>query len=179
MDHKESWVPKTLCFWTTVLEKALESPLNCKEIKSVNPKGNQSWIFIGRTDAEAEAPVLWPPDAKSCLISKDPDAGKDWKQEEKGMTEDEMVGWHHWLNGCEFEQTLGNGEGRGSPACYNPYIQSQHTIWLIGISHRSLNFPEVLPILWFTPLFFVKSLLVVLSSEVPSDMRYCFGLQSW
>ena len=121
MDHKESWVPENLCFWTMVLEKALESPLNCKEIKSVNPKGNQSWIFIGRTDAEAEAPVLWPPDAKSWLISKDPDAGKDWKQEEKGMTEDEMVGWHHWLNGHEFEQTLGNGEGRGSLVYCSPW----------------------------------------------------------
>ena len=119
--HKESWVPKNLCFWTVVLEKALESPLNCKEIKSVNPKGNQSWIFIGRIDAEAEAPILWPSDAKSWLISKDPDTGKDWKQEEKGMTKDEIVEWHHWLNGREFEQTLGNGEGRGSLVCYNPY----------------------------------------------------------
>ena len=98
---KKSWTPKNWCFWTVMLEKTLESPLDCKEIKSVLPKGNQSWILIGRT--YAEAPILWPPDAKNWLIGKDPDAGKDWRQEEKGMTEDEMVGWHHWLNGYEFE----------------------------------------------------------------------------
>ena len=103
LDYKESWVPKNGCFWTVVLEKTLESPLDCKEIKPVNPKGNQSWIFIGRTDAEAETPVLWPPDAKNRLISKDPDAGKDWRRQEKGTTEDEMVGWHHWHDGHEFE----------------------------------------------------------------------------
>ena len=101
--HKESWAPKNWCFWTVVLEKTLENPLDCKEIKPVNPKGNQSWIFIGRTDAEAEAPILWPPDVKNCLIGKDPDAGKDWRQEEKGTTEDETVWWHHRLNGHEFE----------------------------------------------------------------------------
>ena len=104
-------------FWTVMLEKTLESPLDFKEIKLVNPKGNQSWIFIGRTDAEAEAPTLWPPDVKSQLIRKDSDAGKDWEQEEKGATEDEMVGWHHWLNGHEFEQTPGDSEGQGSLAC--------------------------------------------------------------
>ena len=100
---KESWVPKNWCFWTVVLEKTLESPLDCKEIQPVNPKGNQSWIFIGRTDTEAETPILWPPDAKNWLIGKDPDAGKDWRQEEKGMTEGEMVGWHPLFNGHEFE----------------------------------------------------------------------------
>ena len=98
LDYKESWAPKNWCFWTVVLEKTLESPLDCKEIQLVHPKGNYSWIFIGRTDAEAETPVLWPPDAKNWLIRKDPDAGKDWRWEEKGTTEDEMVGWHHWLN---------------------------------------------------------------------------------
>ena len=103
LDSKESWAPKNWCFWTVVLEKTLESLLDCKEIQLVHPKGNQSWIFIGRTDAEAEAPVLWSPDAKSWLTGKDPDAGKDWRQEEKGTTEDEMVGWHHRLNGHEFE----------------------------------------------------------------------------
>ena len=101
-DHKENCVPKNWCFWTVVLEKMLESPLDCKEIKLVHPKGDQSWVFIGRTDVEAETPVLWPADGKSWLIWKDPDAGKDWGQEEKGMTEDEMVGWHHWLNGHGF-----------------------------------------------------------------------------
>ena len=111
LDYKESWAPKNGCFWTVVLKKSLESPLNCKEIKVVNPKWNQSWIFIGRTDAEAEAPVLWPPDAKNWLIGKDPDAGKDWRQEEKGTTEDEIVGWHHQLYGHEFEQAPGVGDG--------------------------------------------------------------------
>ena len=98
LDHKESWAPKNWCFWTLVLEKTLESLLDCKEIKQVNPIGNQSCIFIGRTDAEAETPILRPPDAKNWLIGKDPDAGKDWRQEEKGTTENEMVGWHHWLD---------------------------------------------------------------------------------
>ena len=103
LDHKENWAPKNWCFWTVVLEKTLENPLNSKETKPVHPKGNQSWIFIGRTDAEAEAPILCPPDVKSWLIWEDPNDGKDWRWEEKGTTEDEMVVWHHWLNGCEFE----------------------------------------------------------------------------
>ena len=103
LDHKEGWVLKNGCFWTVVLEKTLESPLDCKEIKPVNPKGNQPWIFIGWTDSEAGAPIVWPPDAKSQLIRKDPDAGKDWRQEEKGTTEDETVGWHHWLNGHKLD----------------------------------------------------------------------------
>ena len=103
LDHKESWVKKNWCFWIVVLEKTFESPLDYKEIQSVYPKRNQPWIFIARTDAEAETPILWPPDAKNWLIGKDPDAGKDWRQEEKGMTEDEMVGWHHRINGHEFE----------------------------------------------------------------------------
>ena len=107
--HKEGWVPKNWCFWTVVLEKTLESPLDCKEIKPVNPKGNQSWIFIGWTDAEAVTPIFWSPDTKSWLIGKDSDAGKDWWQEEKGTTENEMVGWHHRLNGHEFGQDLGAG----------------------------------------------------------------------
>ena len=114
LDYKESWVPKNWCFWTVVLEKTLKSPLNCKEIQPVHPKGNQSWIFTGRTDAEAEAPILWPPDAKSQLIGKDPDAGKDWRQEEKRALENDMVEWYHWLNGDEFEQALGIGDGQGS-----------------------------------------------------------------
>ena len=100
---EESWVPKNWCFWTVVLEKTLESPLDCKEIQPVHPKGNQSWVFIGRTDAEAETPMLWPPHVKSWLIGKDPDVGRDWGQEEKGMTEDEMAGWHHRHDGQEFE----------------------------------------------------------------------------
>ena len=105
------------CFWTVVLEKTLESPLGCKEIQPVHPKGNQSWVFIGRTDAEAETPVLWPPDTKNWLTGKDPDAGKDWGQEEKGTTEDEMVGWHHRLDEHGFGWTLGVGDGQGGLAC--------------------------------------------------------------
>ena len=115
--HKESWGPKNWYFWTVVLEKTLENPLDCKEIQPVHPKGDQSWVFIGRTDVEAETPILWPPHVKSWLIWKDPDAGKDWRQEEKGTTEDEMVGWHHQLNGHGFGWTLGVGDGQGSLAC--------------------------------------------------------------
>ena len=119
LDYKESLEQKNWCFWTVVLEKTLESSLDCKEIKLVHPKGNQSWIFIGRTDAKADTPILWPPDGKNWLIWKDPDAGKDWRWEEKGMTEDEMVGWHHWVNGHEFEQVSGLGDGRF--VCCSPW----------------------------------------------------------
>ena len=115
LDHKESWAPKNWCFWIVVLEKTLESLLDCKEIKPVNPNRNQSWIFIGRTDVEVEAPVLWPPDMKNWLIGKDPDAGKDWRWE-KGVTEDEMVGWHQQLDRHEFEQAPGVGDGQRSLA---------------------------------------------------------------
>ena len=117
MDYKESRALKNWCFWTVGLEKTLESPLDSKEIKPVNLRGNQPWIFIGRTDAEAEALIMWPPDVKSWLIGKDPDAGKDWRQKEKGMTEDEMVGWHHQRDGHEFQQTPGDSDGQGSLAC--------------------------------------------------------------
>ena len=117
LDHKESWVPKNWCFWTVVLEKTLQSPLDSKEIQPVHRKGDQSWVFIGRTDVEAETPILWPPHAKSRLIWKDPNAGKDWRQEEKGSTEDQMVGWHHRLDGHEFEQAPGVGDGQGGLEC--------------------------------------------------------------
>ena len=117
LDYKESWALKNWCFWTTVLEKTLESPLNCKEIKPVHPKGNQFWLFIGRTDAKAEAPTLWPPDEKIWLIGKNPDSEQDWRQEEKGMTEDEIVGWHHGLSGHELEQALGVSDGQQSLVC--------------------------------------------------------------
>ena len=117
LDYKESWAPKNWCFWTVVLEKTLESPLDCKEIQPVHLTGDQSWIFIGRTDVEAETPILWPPYAKSWLIGKDPDAGKEWRQEEKGTTEDEMVGWHHRLDGHGFGWTPGVGDGQGGLAC--------------------------------------------------------------
>ena len=121
LDYKESWVPKNWCLWTVVLEKTFESPLDCKEIQPVHPKGDKFWVFIGRTDVEAEAPILWPPDAKSWLIWKNPDAWKDWRWEEKGMTEDEMVGWHHRFNGQEFEQGPEDGEGQRNLACCSPW----------------------------------------------------------
>ena len=121
LDYKENWAQKNWCSWTVVLEETLESPLDCKEIQPVHPKGNQSWMFIGRTDVETETPILWPPDAKSWLIGKDPDAGKDWAQEEKGTTEDKMIGWHHRLKGHGFWQTPGVGDGQGSLACCSPW----------------------------------------------------------
>ena len=121
LDYKESWALKNWCFWTVVLEKALERLLDSKEIQPVHPKGNQVWIFIGRTDAEAETQLLWPPDAKNWLIGKDPDAGKDWRWEEKGTIEDEIVGWHHQLDGHEFEQSSGVGDGQGSLENCSPW----------------------------------------------------------
>ena len=132
LDYKESWVLKNWCFWTVVLEKTLESPLDCKEIQAVHPKGDQSWVFIGRTDVEDETPILCPPDAKSWLIGKDPDAGKDWGQEEKGTAEDEMVGWHHLFNGHEFGWTPGVGDGQGGLACCGSWghKESDITEWL-------------------------------------------------
>ena len=117
LDCKESWVLKNWCFWTVVLEKTLESPLDCKEIQPVHPKGDQFWVFIGRTDVEAETLILWPSDVKRWPIWKDPDAEKDWGWEEKGTTEDEMVGWHHRLNGHEIEWTLRAGDEQGGLAC--------------------------------------------------------------
>jgi len=122
---------KNWCFWTVVLENTLESTLDCK-IKPVSPKANQPWIFIERTHAEAETLILWPPDAKNWLIGKEPDAGKDWRQEEKGMTEDEMVEWHHWLDGHEFEQTPGVGDGQWKLECFSPWghQESDMTEWL-------------------------------------------------
>ena len=120
LDYKESWVQKNWCFWTVVLKKSLEGPLDCKEIHPIHPK-DQSWVFIGRTDIEAETPILWPPDEKSWLIGKDPDAGKDWGKEEKGITEDEMVGWHHWLDEHGFGWTLGVGDWQGGLVCCSPW----------------------------------------------------------
>ena len=120
LHHKESWVPKNWCFWTVVLETTLESPMDYKEIKSVNPKGNQFWILIGRTDVGAEAPILCPPDVKSWLFGKDSDAGEDRRREEKETTEDDMVGWHHWLDQHEFEQAHGVDDGQGSLVRFSP-----------------------------------------------------------
>ena len=126
---KAEWAPKDWCFRTVVLEETLESPLDCKEIQPANPKGNpkgnQSWIFTGRTDAEVETPILWPPDSKNWIIGKDPDAGKDWRQKEKEAAENEMIGWHHWLKGHESEQTPGDGEGQGSLVWCQPWCSKE------------------------------------------------------
>ena len=127
LDHKEGWVLKNWCFHIMVLEKILESPSDCKEMKLVSLEGNQPWIFFGRAEAEAEAPIIWQLDARSQLIGNDPDVGKDWGQEEKGVTEDKMVGWQHWLTGHEFEQTLGDGEHQGSLVCSSPWVGKEST----------------------------------------------------
>ena len=137
LDCEESWVPNNWCFWTVVLEKTLESPLYCEEIQPVHPKGDQSWVFIGRTDVEAETPILWPPDMKSWLIWKDLDVGKDWGQEEKGMTEDEVVGWHHRPDGHEFQQASGVGDRQGSLACSSQWGQKES-----GMTEQ-LNWTEI------------------------------------
>ena len=145
--------------WTVVLKKIIESPLDFKEIKPVHYKGNQCWILIGRTDAEAETPILWPPDVKNCFIGKDPDAGKDWRQEEKGTTEDEMVGWHHWHNGHEFEQAPGVGDGQGRLVCCSPWGHKEWdtTEWLnwpdiVGFMSAILFFFYMFHV-WFSSLF--------------------------
>ena len=140
LDHKECWTLKNWCFWTMVLEKILESPLDSKEVQPIHSKGNQSWMFIRKTDGEAEAPILWSPDVKSQLIRKDPDVGKDWRQEEKGTTE-EMAGWHHQLNGHEFERAPGDGEGQGGLACCSPWGCSPRlSDWTTTLSHGVLSF---------------------------------------
>ena len=140
LNCEERWMPKNWCFWTLVLEKTLESPLDSKEIQPVHPKGNESCIFIGRTDVETETPVLWPPDATSWLIWKDPDTGKDWRWEEKGIAEKEMVGWHHWLNGHEFEKTPRDSEREGSLVCYNPWGNKESGLCIWWPKYWSFSF---------------------------------------
>ena len=159
LDYKEIWGPKNWCFWTVVWEKTLESPLDSKEIKPVHPKRNQFWIFIGRTDAEAETPILWPPDAENWLIGKDPDAGKDWRQEEKGMTEDEMVGWHHRLNGPMSEQAPGVGDGQGGQACCSPW------------GCEESDTPEQLNWNWIYSNFHDYEILASMSEEVSNNRK--------
>ena len=147
LDYKESWVPKNWCFWTVLLKKTLESPLDCKEIQPVHPKGDHSWIFIGRTDAEAETPIVWPPDVKNWLIWKDPDAGKDWRQE-KGTTEDEMVVWHHRLYGHEFE--------------LYPGVVMDREAWraaVHGVSKSQTRLNRSEPMLWLRKTFWELSFL--------------------
>ena len=161
LGHKEDWAPKNCCVQTVVLEKTLESPLDCKEIKPVNPKGNQSWIFIGKIDAEAEAPVLWPPDAESQHIWKAPEAGKDWRQEEKGTIKEEMVGWRHRLNGHEFEQTPGDGKGQGCLACYSSW------------GHRESNTTEQLNNNYLSTYLSILICLVFVSIQ---PYLYCWNI---
>ena len=142
LDNKEGWAPKNWHFQNVVLEKTLESPLDIKVIKPVNPKRNQPWIFIGRTDDEAETPVLWPPDAKNWLTGKDPDAGKDWRQEEKGATEGEMFGWHHGLDGHEFEQALGVVDRQGL-ACCSPWGRKESDMTeRLNNNNSKINIPK-------------------------------------
>ena len=157
LDYKESWAPKNWCFWTLVLEKTQESPLDCKEIQPVHPKGDQSWVFIGRTDAKAETPIVWPPHAKSWLIGKAPDAGRDLGKEEKGTTEDEMVGWHHWFNGHEFEWTPGVGDGQGGLACCDSWGRkeldtTERLNWaelrILGAQHDDLDILFLFSTIW-------------------------------
>ena len=155
LDNKESWAWKNWCFWTVVLEKTLESPLDCKEVQPVYPKRDQSWVFFGRTDAKDETPILWPADAKSWLIWKDPDAGKDWGQAEKGVTEDKMVGWHHWLNGHEFGWTPGVGDGQGCLACCGSWGHRVGHDWATQLNRTTSSFTS------FTLLFACIFLLSV------------------
>ena len=188
---------KNWWFWTVVLEKTLESPLNCKEIQPVNPKGNQSWIFIGRTDAEAETPILWSPDVKTWLIWKDPDAGKDWRQEEKGTTEDEMVGWHRWLDGRESEWTPGVGDGQGGLACCGSWgrresdttEQRNWTDWMNRFITSTKTLIAILPSLvwiiyspfkaeilfWFRPYRIIR----IVNWKRNHNIFYSVNLGSW
>ena len=180
LDHKEGWALKNWCFWTVVLEKILESPLACKEIKPVHLKGNQSWILIRRTDAEAEVPILRPPDVKNWLTGKDPDAGKDWRQE-KGMTEDEMVRWHHQLSRHEFEQALGVDDGPGSLVFCSPrgHKVSDTTEWLkwtelnwdIALENPRVNYgcPPKKP----------GNIVIELEREVVSQLHGIDRFKSW
>ena len=148
LDCEEGWAPKNWCFWTVVLEKTLESPLDCKEIRPVHSEGDQPWDFFGRNDAEAETLILWPPHAKSWLIGKDPDAGRDWGQEEKGMTEDEMAGWYHWLDGRESEWTPGVCDGQGGLVCCDSWGRKESDMteqlnWTDGTGCHDLSFLNV------------------------------------
>ena len=172
LDYKESWALKNWCFWTVVLEKTLESSLDCREIQPVHSIGNQSWIFTGRTNVEAETPILWQTDAKHWLIGKGPGAGKDWRQEEKGTTEEEMVGWHHRLNGHEFELAPGVGDGQGGLACCSPWGRRVGQDWTIELTD------------WENLLMFAFFLFVLILSFVFQIPKFLFilifsHLQAW
>ena len=168
LDYKESWVSKNWCFWTVVLEKTNESPLDCKEIQPAHPKVNQSWILIGRMDAKAETPIIWPPDAKNWLFGRDPDAGKDWRPEEKGMTEDEMVGWHHRLNGHGFGWTPGVSDGQGGLVLWFMGSQKVRHDWV-----TELNWTEPSTCLYhpkWNLLYIAYTFCHVLKSNLPTSV---------
>ena len=171
LDCEEGWAPKNWCFWTVVLEKTLESPLGCKEIQPVHSEGDQPWDFFGRTDAKAKTPILWPPHVKSWLTGKDSDAGRDWGQEEKGTTEDEMAGWHHWLDGRESEWTPGFGNGQGGLACCDSWGRKESD------TTERLNWTELN---WEI----LEKSLVLVNLFVPSSVRtkpwgLCNSLERW
>ena len=160
MLHKKSWVLKNWCFWTLVFETTLESPLDWKEIQPVHPKGSQSWVLVGRTDAQSETPILWSLDVKNWLIGRDPDAGKDWRQEEKGMTEDEMAGWHHQLDGYGFEQAPRFGDGQGSLVCCSPWVCKE-----LDMTER-LNWTELM--LYVVRIFILAFLVAQMVKNLPT-----------
>ena len=169
LDCEESWAPKNWCFWSVVLEKTLESPLDCKEIQPVHSKGDQSWVFFGRNDAKAETLVLWPPHGKSWLIGKDSDAGCDWGQEEKGMTENEMAEWHHWLDGREFEWTPRDGDGQGVLACCDSWSHKESDMT------EGLNWTELMRVdgaMYVLPIWDISCLGSVSSSR-PYSLSQC------
>ena len=168
LDCEESWVPKNWCFWTVVLEKTLESPLDWKEIQPVHFKGDQSWVFFGRNDAKAETPVLWPPDAKSWLIGKESDAERDWGKEEKGITEDEIAGWHQWLDGREFEWTPGDGEGQGGLVCCDSWGYRESDNWATELNWTELN--RLFTSFWL--LTFVRHTMVICDDNVRGNWNY-------
>ena len=153
LDCEESWALKNWCFWTLVLKKTLESPLDCKEFQPVHSKGDQSWVFFGRTDAKAETPIFWPTHSKCWLVGKDPDAGRDWGQEEKGMTEDEIAGWHHWLDGYESEWTLGVGEGQGGLVCCDSWGHKESD------TIEQLNWTDTVLVFFFLAYFILYNRL--------------------
>ena len=172
LDYKESWVPKNWCFWTVVLEKTLESPLDSKEIQPVHSKGDQPWVFIGGTDVEAETPILWAPDAKSWLIGKDPDAVRDWGQEEKGTTEDEMAGWHHRLNGLEFGWTPGVGVGQGSLVCCSSWGHKESD------TTEQLNWTELNWCLLWRILLVAAPIIYSSYESIPNCTKDCISFHN-
>ena len=185
LDCEESWAQKKWWFWTVVLEKTLESPLDCKEIQPAHPRRDQSWVFIGSTDVEAETPILWPPDVKSWFIGKNPDTGKDWRQKEKRMTEDEMVGWYHQLDGHGFGWTLGVGDGQGGLACCSPWVPRESDTWKV----EQLNWTELNSVTKKNEIMpFVATwmdLEIIILSEVNQrkkqiyDITYMWYLKKW